>query len=304
METSAGGGPPSAQAAPAEAGVEAATRPWLRYQEIVDNALVATGARVAMLARFDPDTGVVRTVGWAGLQSPAVLRALAAARRLLPQLDPTRVTTHADVNPFQRTVFREATAAAGSLFDVAAGVVDDRVLQLGYTVAEVRQVFVCPLVTGDRVEGSLSMFTPTPTTPEQQRTCEAFARQVALTLENARLLEALHAQMAEARQAARVEARLEGITLAAREMGHLLNNALVVPVGLVELLQGYPGLPQDVRELVDLAATDLAAAEQYIEQFQQVARVETKQTPVGLALDLARSTTMHRPPEGSQAVAE
>src|SRR5262249_834462 len=155
-------------------------------------------------------------------------------------------------------------------FDVAAGVVDDRVLQLADTVIGVRHAFVCPLVAGARVEGSLSVFTPAPATPEQQRTCEAFARQVGLTLENARLLAALQAQLEEARQAARIEARLEGITLAAREMGHLLNNALVVPVGLVELLQGYPGLPQDVRELVDLAAADLAVAEQYIEQFQQV----------------------------------
>jgi hypothetical protein len=304
MESAAGGGPPTYSAAGGEAGFEAAMRPWLRYQEIVDNALVATGAQLAMLARFDPETGAVRTVGWAGLQAPAVQRALASARRLLPQLDPRRVTTHADVNPFQRAIYREAKAAAGSLFDVAAGVVDDRVLQIADTVIGVRHAFVCPLVAGRRVEGSLSVFTPTPATPEQQRTCEAFAREVALTLENARLLEALQAQMDDARQAARVEARLEGITLAAREMGHLLNNALVVPVGLVELLQGYPGLPQDVRELVDLAAADLAMAEQYIEQFQQVVRVETKQTPVGPALDLARSTTPHRPPESSSAVAE
>src|SRR5262249_50732497 len=119
MESAAGSGPRSTS--PAEAGFEAAMRPWLRYQEIVDNALVATGAHIAMLARFDPETGAVRTVGWAGLQAPAVQRTLATARRLLPQLDPRRVTTSADVNRFQRAIYREAKATAGSLFDVAAG---------------------------------------------------------------------------------------------------------------------------------------------------------------------------------------
>jgi PAS domain S-box-containing protein len=98
---------------------------------------------------------------------------------------------------------------------------------------------------------------------------------------------AAEAALREARQ--EVD-RLEGITLVARELAHLLNNDLVVPVGLVELLQTGRCSPADLPDLADAAATALTAAARHVQQFQQVVRVTTKETPLGLALDLERST--------------
>jgi PAS domain S-box-containing protein len=85
------------------------------------------------------------------------------------------------------------------------------------------------------------------------------------------------------------EIRLEGVSLAAREMAHLLNNALAMPVGAIELLQQEPTVPPHLRRRVDQAARSLREIKRLIQQFQQVVRVETKETIAGPALDLVRS---------------
>jgi PAS domain-containing protein len=86
------------------------------------------------------------------------------------------------------------------------------------------------------------------------------------------------------------EDRLEGILLAAREVGHLLNNDLQLPIGLLETLQRRPDLAPPAREMADEALGWLTSARDHVRQFQRVARVETKETPLGPALDLERST--------------
>ena len=99
--------------------------------------------------------------------------------------------------------------------------------------------------------------------------------------------EALNATIAESAEA---RGRLAGVTLAAREMAHLLSNDLAVAVGIIDMLRDRPGLPTDLAELVEQAAIGLAAADDHLRAFQNVVRVETKDTPVGPALDLSRST--------------
>jgi PAS domain-containing protein len=94
---------------------------------------------------------------------------------------------------------------------------------------------------------------------------------------------------AELQQAQALEARLEGIVLAAREVGHLLNNDLAIAIVTMDVLHGHPGLPREVTEMAADAASGLAQAEAHIRRFQQVVRVEVKETPLGPALDLDRS---------------
>jgi methyl-accepting chemotaxis protein len=102
------------------------------------------------------------------------------------------------------------------------------------------------------------------------------------------------------RHSQQAEGRLEGVSLAAREMAHLLNNALAMPVGAIDLLQQEPTVPPRLRRMVDQAATSLQDIKRLIKQFQQVVRVETKETIVGPALDLARSVQAN----GQQTAAE
>ncbi|MFN8636788.1 MAG: response regulator [Chloroflexota bacterium] len=85
-------------------------------------------------------------------------------------------------------------------------------------------------------------------------------------------------------------AQLVAVTLAARELAHVLNNDLALPVGALELLREDPGLLPHLRQIVEEAGAGLAAAAGHVRRLQQVVRIQTKETPVGPALDLERSS--------------
>jgi len=110
------------------------------------------------------------------------------------------------------------------------------------------------------------------------------ARQEALLREQEQLAATL-AETAEAR------GRLEGVTLAAREIVHLLSNDLALAVGSIELLRLQTELMPNALVLLRQAEVGLNAADHHLRSLQKVVRVRTKNTPVGPALDLARSTT-------------
>jgi len=84
-------------------------------------------------------------------------------------------------------------------------------------------------------------------------------------------------------------AQLVAVTLAARELAHVLNNDLALPVGALELLKEDPALLPHLRQIVEEAGTGLASAAGHVRRLQQVVRIQTKETPVGPALDLERS---------------
>ncbi len=109
------------------------------------------------------------------------------------------------------------------------------------------------------------------------------------TEDDARALELL-AGIATATIDSLERAQLRAVTLAARELAHRLNNNLAVAVGTIELLRADPDLPVGLHDLVDQSSEALLAADQHIRQFQQLARIQTKDTPIGPTLDLERST--------------
>ena len=84
------------------------------------------------------------------------------------------------------------------------------------------------------------------------------------------------------------QARLEGVTITARQVAHLLNNELAPALTVFALLQDQPDLPPDLRRLVSGAADHLGLALRSIGLLQRVVRVETRETPLGPALDLER----------------
>jgi PAS domain-containing protein len=99
-----------------------------------------------------------------------------------------------------------------------------------------------------------------------------------------------------AEQAVREAEQLAGILVAGRHLAHTLNNDLQVPSYLLELLQTRGLLAPDLGPLLQQATADLADVAAQIRRLQQVVRVETQMTPVGLALDLERSTAPAVPP--------
>jgi PAS domain S-box-containing protein len=84
--------------------------------------------------------------------------------------------------------------------------------------------------------------------------------------------------------------QLHGVVLTGRAAGHLLYNDLVAAVGLIELLQVHPELPEDLRGLTQAASDSLRVMTKHIGQLQRIVRVETQDTPVGPMLDVERSS--------------
>jgi CheY-like chemotaxis protein len=90
-------------------------------------------------------------------------------------------------------------------------------------------------------------------------------------------------------------AQLVAVAMAARELAHVLNNDLALPVGAMELLREDPSLVPHLRQIVEEASIGLASAAGHVRRLQQVVRIQTKETPVGPALDLERSAGVSTP---------
>lgn len=85
-------------------------------------------------------------------------------------------------------------------------------------------------------------------------------------------------------------AQLQAVSLAARELAHRLNNDLVLAVGTIDMLRDEPMLSPDLRELIAEAGVGLQRVAEQLTRLQQLTRFQTRETPVGPALDLERST--------------
>jgi GAF domain-containing protein len=131
-----------------------------------------------------------------------------------------------------------------------------------------------PLLHEGRLVGSLSVRT--------SRSGTAFG------VEDIESLELL-AGIAAAAEVGLERAQLVAVTLAARELAHLLNNDLAVPVGALELLCEDGSLPPRLRDIVEQGRIGLNDAAEHVFRLQQLVRFETKKTPIGPALDLDRS---------------
>jgi len=86
------------------------------------------------------------------------------------------------------------------------------------------------------------------------------------------------------------------VTLAARELGHRLNNDLVLAVGTIDLLRNESSLSEDLHEFVEEAAEGLERVAEHLRQLQRLVRFQTRETPIGPSLDLDRSTGPDAPP--------
>ena len=161
------------------------------YQEMVENALEATAARLVVLSRFDAERQEARVEAWAARHSKLAARAFAAVRRIDAAFDPSRVAVRADVNALARATYLDGRPVSATFDEVAQHTVDARIVGVAKAVLGLRHAFLCPLRTGAGVAGSLGFYSPKALTDGQRCTAEAFSRQAALTLENARLLEAL-----------------------------------------------------------------------------------------------------------------
>jgi DNA-binding response OmpR family regulator len=86
-----------------------------------------------------------------------------------------------------------------------------------------------------------------------------------------------------------LHAQLDALRLAARELAHRFNNDLTIGVGALELLRERPDTPADIAQLLPEALAGIDRITKALTQLYRVARVETRETPMGPALDLEQS---------------
>ena len=93
--------------------------------------------------------------------------------------------------------------------------------------------------------------------------------------------------------AALERARLEGVLLAARTAQHELNNRLGVVLGYAEMLGEYPGLPDQMSELVSEIVKGAKDMAETVDQLRRVTRIRETPRPslTGSTLDLHESVT-------------
>lgn len=90
--------------------------------------------------------------------------------------------------------------------------------------------------------------------------------------------------------------RMEGALLAARTVGHRLNNQLSLTVGYAELLASSADLPEKLRDLAEEAHQGAVDASRTVAQLQQIIRLEEVDIGGGTILDLERSTAVGQDP--------
>jgi signal transduction histidine kinase len=198
--------PPEPEPPPADRrrdGVTGSTAPRL-YQDIVENALAALGVRFVNLSGYDAATNEVFEIAWAGGPNSLFRRAIDSIRAVLPAWAIEGVRFSADSNPWVHAIHVERRTVTAPFADVAERTTHPGAVWAANMVLGLKHTLSVPLIVSGAVGGSLAFHGVEPFDERHRRTGEAFARQAALTLENARLTAELREQVA-ALQVAREE---------------------------------------------------------------------------------------------------
>ncbi|MCC6174231.1 MAG: response regulator [Chloroflexi bacterium] len=243
-----------------------------------DLARQASVLRVArrMAAEVDPDALlndlIVEAVALVGGSAGAVYQWDDAQATLLPVASsPPGAGRGTMLHPREGAAGRAAEARQPIVLEAASAAPNGFGRSDGTLVA-------VPLLHEGRLLGSMSLF--------MEREKESVTEEEVAALE-------LLAGIAAAAHVGLERAQLLAVTLAARELAHLLNNDLSLPVGAFELLKDDPAMPAALREVIQDAAIGLEAAVEHVRRLQQIVRIQTKDTPIGPALDLEGSVLPH-----------
>ncbi len=161
------------------------------YQEIVENAIVVTGARFVNLSWYDPAENRITGVAWSIRPRGIMDDAMRAAQAVVAGFNPLQVRFSGDVNPAVHEVLVEGRALLAPFTEHAAGTVHPALVRISQTILGLRWTHSVPLRIGGTVVGSLAYHFPGRPSAGTLRVAEAFAEQAALTVENARLSDAL-----------------------------------------------------------------------------------------------------------------
>ena len=151
-------------------------------QAIADEARPAIGATVVSISKLTADLLVV-SLAWSVEPGARYERALAAARKIMPAIDPAAFTTRVDVNSFTSNVHLLGMTMLGRFDDAARYTVHPMVAGFASKILEMRWTLSVPLRVGPKIVGSFSAHFKDRPTDEQIVAAHGFAARAAAELD-------------------------------------------------------------------------------------------------------------------------
>lgn len=158
------------------------SQPDATAQAIADRARPALGAIVVSISKLTADL-MVESLAWSVEAGARYERALAAARKIMPSIDPSAFAVRADVNPFTGNVHLLGMTMLDRFEEAARYTVHPMVAGFASKMLEMRWTLSIPMRVGPRIVGSFSAhFAERPSEVQRQMAAE-LAERAAIELE-------------------------------------------------------------------------------------------------------------------------
>ncbi len=165
------------------------------YQEIADNARAALDCPGVQVWRYDAICQEVEIAAWSGLQLAPSKRALQMIQRFFPRFKPLEYKNSVRLNSFLYRVYIDGEIQTATFTQAAQNVAPFLAIWIASLLAGMRFTLTAPIKIEQKVVAGISFTQYKPFTQTNLKTCEAFAKQAALLLENARLTQNLSLQL-------------------------------------------------------------------------------------------------------------
>ena len=153
-------------------------------EAICDRARPALGALVVNMAILGPDLKST-SVAWSIERGSLYQRALAAARKIMPGIDPVGMRVNADLNSFTSHVLLLGQTQVAPFEEAARYAVHPMVTAIASRMLGMRWSVSIPLVVGPRIVGSFSAHFAQRPTDAQRALAATFATEAAAEMDRA-----------------------------------------------------------------------------------------------------------------------
>ena len=212
------------------------------YKEIANNAQNVLRVGFVQMMRVDWENNLVSAVAAGNVIDSRLQQAIGQIREYIPTWHPNQVQYAPDYDDWAKRVYFDGQTCFRSVLDPSN--VPPIVARLAH-LAGLRHVMVVPVIVAGRVLASLSFTQRSSTFSDAARkTVESFARQAALTLENAQLNAQLRDQLTKVEHSQRLAVEAEERTR--REIAEFLHGQVQTRLLLAwNQLSDYPDLPDE-----------------------------------------------------------
>jgi signal transduction histidine kinase len=213
------------------------------YKEIAINAQHVLRVGFVQMMRVDWEANLVSTVTATDLHEIRFQQALEQIRGVFPSWDTTRIQYAPDVGDWARAVYFEGKTVVIPTLEQSSYLMP-LIVRLAQLVG-LRHSLIVPVIVGGRVLASLSFTQRSPIFSDASRkTAESFAKQAALTLENALLNAQLRDQLSRLEHSQRLAVEAEERTR--REIAEFLHGRVQTRLLLAwNQLSDYPDSPNE-----------------------------------------------------------